>query len=283
MFHSSNDLKFRAVLFAITWITSLLVALIIGFVAWEAWPAIALGPLKFISDPAWDPSLQDYYLVPMVLGSASITIGAIILALPIGIASALLFEYLAPSWIAKPLRAIIEILSGIPSVIYGFWGLIAIVPLLYKLSPPGANVLAGIIVLGIMILPTLSIFVANGIQSITKEQIQSCKSLGLSKTTTITQVIMPSIRQHILNGTIISLGRAVGETMAVLMVCGNIVKIPQSIFDPVRTLTSNIALEMAYALDAHRSALFLSGFILLLIIVSLALLGHSKALGKNYE
>ena len=219
----------------------------------------------------------------MVLGSASITIGAIILALPIGIASALLFEYLAPSWIAKPLRAIIEILSGIPSVIYGFWGLIAIVPLLYKLSPPGANVLAGIIVLGIMILPTLSIFVANGIQSITKEQIQSCKSLGLSKTTTITQVIMPSIRQHILNGTIISLGRAVGETMAVLMVCGNIVKIPQSIFDPVRTLTSNIALEMAYALDAHRSALFLSGFILLLIIVSLALLGHSKALGKNYE
>ena len=94
---------------------------------------------------------------------------------------------------------------------------------------------------------------------------------------------MPSIRQHILNGTIISLGRAVGETMAVLMVCGNIVKIPQSIFDPVRTLTSNIALEMAYALDAHRSALFLSGFILLLIIVSLALLGHSKALGKNYE
>ena len=206
MSQTQSDKNFHRLLLFASWIATIIVALIFIFVAWEAWPAIASGPLKFISDPAWDPSSQSYYLVPMIAGSTAITLGAIVIALPLGLISALFYELLAPSWISKPYRSTIEVLAGIPSVIYGFWGLVSVVPLLYKLSPPGANVLAGSIVLGIMILPTISLFIANGIRSVPKHIFTSSHSLRLSKYTMILKIIIPSIKGPIVSGTLIALG-----------------------------------------------------------------------------
>ena len=198
-------------------------------------------------------------MTAMIIGSATVTCGAM-LSNSNGIILAAFAELMAPKWIRRTLRATLEVLAGIPSVIYGFWGLTSLVPQIYKRPARRHMYVAGILVLSVMILPnSMCLFVANGIAICISKRLAIilCKSLDISQFTMIFKVIMPSLKGHILSGILISFGRAVRhETMAVLMVCGNISQIPSSIFDPIRTLTSNIALEMAYALGQHRSALF---------------------------
>lgn len=275
MFPKISDKNLHVFLRIVSGTTILLVILISTFVLKESWQALSHEPLRFISDPSWDPSSHFYNLLPMIAGSLLITLGAILIATPLGVVCGIYYQYLAPRWIALPLRSLIELLAGIPSVIYGFWGLVTLVPLLYHLAPPGANLLAGSLVLSIMILPTISIFFASGIKSIPPHVLASANALGLSQSTILSKIIIPSCRGSLINSVLISLGRALGETMAVLMVSGNIVQIPSSVFDPVRTLTSNIALEMAYALDEHRSALFMCGFVLLLTVAILSIVAHT--------
>lgn len=259
-------------------IAALLVIMITVFVAMESVPIFNSGLPGFFTDPVWDPSLGLYNLFPMVLGSFLVTVGALLIAIPVSFLTAITLALPPLDRYGSYLRLFIEVMSGIPSVVFGFWGLVRIVPILYELAPPGANLLAGSIVLGVMLLPTLTVFFVDAIKSSPREWLLNGQALGLSQGSLVFKVLLPGISSQMKIGVLIALGRAIGETMAVLMVCGNIIKIPLSIFDPVRTLTANIALEMSYAMGHHRAALFASGFMLLLLVALLTFLIHRQRL-----
>jgi len=218
----------------------------------------------------------------MLWGTLFAMVGSVLIATPLGILSAIFMNYYAPPKIAQSYRMVLGLLAGIPSVVYGFWGLVVLVPLIGRLEPPGPSLLAGILILSIMILPTIALVADSSLANVPGEYITSAASLGLSRWTTIRRVILPSAKSGLFTGTILETGRAIGETMAVLMVCGNVVQIPKSLFQPVRTLTANIALEMAYALGDHRSALFVSGLMLMAIIVFLIIAVEWISRGKFY-
>jgi len=161
------------------------------------------------------------------------------------------------------------LLAGIPSVVYGLWGLVVLAPIIRRWQPPGVSLLAGVMVLAIMILPTIALVMDTAIAAVPKPHLESAAALGLGRAATVFRVILPTAKVGILTALVLGAGRAIGETMAVLMVCGNVVQLPASVFDPVRTLTANIALEMAYATADHRAALFVSGLMLLGLIVGM--------------
>ncbi|MEA5507351.1 phosphate ABC transporter permease subunit PstC [Halotia wernerae UHCC 0503] len=251
-------------------LTGIIVILITVFLLLEALPVLRqIGWLRFISDPSWYPAQGLYNLMPMLWGSLFVTIGSVLFAAPLGIGSAIFCQYYAPLPIAKFYRQLINLLAGIPSVVYGFWGLVVLVPLIGKLQAPGTSLLAGIAILTLMILPTIALTAEASFAEVPNEYLQGAAALGISRWTTIQGIVFPAAKSGLFTGLILGTGRAIGETMAVLMVCGNVVQIPKSLFDPVRTLTANIALEMAYATGNHRSALFVSG---LLLMVAIALL-----------
>lgn len=201
-------------------------------------------------------------------------LGAMMLAMPLSILSAILCQFYAPAWFSQLFQRMIEVLSGIPSVVYGFWGVVVIVPLLANIQAPGTSLLAGILVLTLIIMPGMVLIAINAFQNIDPIQLNNAIALGLSRYSIIKHIIFPQARRGLFSGMVLQSGRAIGETLAVLMVCGNVVQFPGSIFDPIRTLTSNIALEMSYAMDLHRSALFLSGLILMIIVLFLILLSE---------
>ena len=161
----------------------------------------------------------------------------------------------------------LELLAGIPSVVYGLWGLVVLVPIIQGWQPPGASVLAGILVLALMIVPTVALFADAALRQVPMHLISAAAALGMRRWTITTKVMLPAARHGIGAGVMLAFGRALGETLAMVMVCGNIVQVPASLFDPVRTLTANIALEMAYAQGAQRSALFASGLALLALVI----------------
>ena len=207
----------------------------------------------------------------MVWGSLFATLGAVLLATPLGVCSALFCHFYAPTWLTGPYRKLIELLAGIPSVVYGFWGLVVLVPLIRQLHPPGPSLLAGISILTIMILPTIALMADTSFAKVPSEYIRGAVALGLSRWTMIRCVIVPAATSGLWTGIILGMGRAIGETMAMLMVCGNVVQTPTSFFAPIRTLTANIALEMAYAVGNHRSALFFTGLLLLGMVIMMVL------------
>ncbi len=220
-------------------------------------------------DPSWHPTEELYNLVPMLAGTVLVTIGAVTLATPLGLLLAVFCQYYAPTSIASIYQKFIELLAGIPSVVYGLWGLVVLVPLIAKLHPPGPSLLAGIIVLTIMILPTVTLVSQSAMRQVPMEYIHNAAALGLKRWRIIRHIILPSAWPGILTGVIMQTCRAIGETMAILMVCGNVVQTPSSLFDPFRSLTANIALEMAYATDIHRASLFFTGLLLLTIVIGL--------------
>ncbi len=247
-----------------------IVFFILIFLLIESYPAIRdIGLLTFFTDPSWHPTEEIYNLGPMLLGTLLAAAGAVVLATPLGILLALFCQYYAPSSVASIYRKFIEVLAGIPSVVYGLWGLVVLVPLIANLQPPGPSLLAGIIVLTIMILPTITLVSQSALRQVPREYIQSASALGLRRWSIIRQVILPTAKSGIITGIILQTGRAIGETMAILMVCGNVVQTPSSLFDPIRTLTANIALEMAYATGSHRAALFFTGLLLLTMVTTL--------------
>ena len=152
-------------------------------------------------------------------------------------------------------------------MVYGLWGLVTLVPMIITIKAPGTSLLAGIIVLAVMIFPTITILIDSAIKTLPKQYLEAAIALGLKRWSTIFGVVLPSVKKSIFAGSVLGAARAIGETMAVLMVCGNVVQVPDSFFEPMRALTSNIALEMAYALELHRSTLFVSGFFLLCIVL----------------
>ncbi|QDU35729.1 Phosphate transport system permease protein PstC [Maioricimonas rarisocia] len=251
-----------------------IILVIVAFLVRESLPALrSVGIERFATDPSWHPAAVategTFNLLPMLVGTLLAAVGAVLLATPLGIGSALFCRFYAPPLLARPYRMMIELLAGIPSVVYGFWGLVVLVPLIAAIAQPGSSLLAGILILTVMILPTLALVADASIGSVPRDYLRAAAALGLSRWGTIAGVVLPTARSGLLTGIILATMRALGETMAVLMVCGNVVQIPGTLFDPVRTLTANIALEMAYALGDHRSALFVSGLLLMGLVTLL--------------
>lgn len=271
---SAHDRLLAAWLRTCAAVSAAVVVLIAVFLVAESWPALRhVGLARFFADPSWHPSADaaagTFNLSPMLAGTLLASLGAVAVATPAGVLSAVFCQFFAPPRLAAPYRRLIEILAGIPSVVYGFWGLVVLVPLIRRLEPPGASLLAGIAILALMILPTVALQADAALAAVPRGVLRAAAATGLSRSSLITGVALPAARAGIFTGVLLAAGRALGETMAILMVCGNIVQVPASLFDPIRTLTANIALEMAYALGDHRSALFVSGLVLLVLVAVL--------------
>ena len=268
---SVRDARLAQLLIVVGAVVAAILALIVGFLFREAWPLIArYGFAPFFLDHAWHPTEGLFGLSPMLSASILLACGAVLFATPLGIASALFCRFYAPPAIGRIYRWMVMLLAGIPSVVLGLWGLTVIVPLIGWWQPPGANLLAGALVLALMILPTVALTTEAALAAVPQSYLSGAAALGLSREATIVSVILPATRGSIIAGILLAAARALGETMAVLMVSGNVVQVPTSLFSSVRTLTANIALEMAYATGDHRSALFVSGLLLTGLVLVLA-------------
>lgn len=259
------------ILFISAIIAILAVILITYFIINEGYPVIEkVGLLKFITGQKWAPTQGIYGIYPMVIGSLMVTVGALVLGVPIGIGCAVFLAELAKPKIAGIIKPGIELLAGIPSVIYGLYGMVVIVPFIRKVfNNQGFSVLAGSIILAIMILPTIINVSESAIRSVPRDYKEASLSLGSSHWQSIRNVIVPAARSGIIAGVILGMGRAIGETMAVIMIVGNSPLVPKSILSSVRTLTGNIGIEMGYASGEHQKALFATGIVLFVFIMLL--------------
>jgi len=242
------------------------------FLTQEAWPFFADESWWTFTSVDWYPTDGDFGHLPMIIASVLVTTLALIIAGPFGIAAAICIHFYLRGRTANTLEFAFDILTGMPSVVLGLWGLTALVPVMAVWSPPGTHALTASIVLAIMIIPTITMTSLASFRLLPTNLHQAAQALGLSNATFILKIAIPAAKTGINSGVLLASVRALGETMAVLMVAGNIAKVPGSITDPVRTLTSNIALEMAYALDQHRASLYISGLLLTLCVAALVLL-----------
>jgi phosphate transport system permease protein len=249
----------------------LILALIAFFIFEEGLPLIwKVGPRAFILGERWVPSQRSFGILPMIVGSFWVTIGALFLGVPLGLACALFLCEWTPPLAGMILRPAIQLLAAIPSVIYGFWGLIVIVPLVRNyLGGPGLSILAGSMILGFMILPTIISISEDSLKALPPSYKAGALALGATHWQTIWRVLIPAARSGIVTSIILGMGRAIGETMAMIMILGNAVKMPTSFLDSARTLTTNIGIEMGYASGDHRQALFATGVVLFFIIMIL--------------
>lgn len=261
------------------------VLLILLFLVRESMPAwSSVGPARFLTDGGWFPAGGPegrFGLGPMLWGTALLTAGALLLATPAGLALAIYGRFYAPRSLVRPLRRVIEVLAGVPSVVYGFWGLVTLVPLIQSWRPPGQSLLAGILILALMVLPTLALMAEAALRAVPRPLLDGATALGLDRWAMVRGVALPAALPGIASGVLLATVRALGETMAVLMVCGNVVQVPGSVFDPVRSLTANIALEMGYATAHHRSALFVSALALMALVA--LLIAGVEGLGRRSE
>lgn len=256
--------------------------LVVVFLLREAWPALSGGWLRFFGDGGWYPLEERFGLQPMVWATLAAAFGAVLLAAPLGLAGAIFQRFYAPPAVAGMYRVMLALLAGIPSVVYGLWGLTVLVPLIAQWQPPGASLLAAILILALMILPTVALTSAAALRAVPKSLLDGAAALGLSRKGMVAGVAVPAARAGILGGILLAAARALGETMAVLMVAGNVVQKPAGLFEPVRVLTANIALEMAYATGIHRASLFASGLLLTLVVLVLAWSAARAARGARH-
>ena len=248
-----------------------MLALITVFIIINGVPIIAeVGPLNFIFGMSWAPSQGEYGIFPMIVGSVTVTLGAAVIGVPVGICCSIFLAEIAPARLGGLFRPAIQLLAGIPSVVYGFWGLLFIVPFIRNyLGGPGLSILAGSVILAIMVLPTVISISEVSLLALPRQYKEGALALGMTHWQTIRSVLLPSAKSGIVAAVILGIGRAIGETMAVIMVLGNAVAMPASILDPVRTLTTNIGIEMGYASGPHQQALFATGIVLFVVIMIL--------------
>lgn len=258
-------------LLLITLVSVIAIFLIIVFLVSESIPAFhQFGLIEMFSNHKWIPDLNLFGIMPMLISSLLVSFLALIMAVPLSVTTAIYIEELSPIKVKELFKPVIQTLSGIPSVVFGFFGLTVLVPFVRDyVGGDGFSILAASIVLAIMILPTIITLSQDAIRNVPFEYKQASFGLGATHFQTISKIIVPNAMPGIITGIILGFGRAIGETLAVLMVVGNVAQIPSSVLDPVRTLTSNIALEMAYAMDIHYNMLFVNGVILFAIIVVL--------------
>jgi len=231
-----------------------------------------VGVAKFVFSAEWAPLENKFGILPMVVSTCIVTLLAVLLSLPIGLSTAIFLNEFANQKISAIIKPIIELLAAIPSVIYGFVGIQIISYLIRKyLGGSGLCVLNAVIVLSIMILPMLISISCDALRNVPYHYREASYAMGATKWQTIYHIILPAARSGILTAVVLATGRALGETMAVLMVIGNATQIPKTLISPARTLTSGIALELSYAIGDHRKALFGCGVVLFVLIMCLTL------------
>lgn len=278
---SRSDLALKIVSLASAILSAAIVLLILGFLVRESLPALReLGFLRFFTDDSWHPLSEEFNFTPMIVATLVTSFGAIIVATPLGIASAVFAHFYAPPALVSWHRRLIELLAGIPSVVFGLWGLVVLAPLVANFGGSGQNLLTATIVLGLMVLPTVALLSDAAIASVPRDWIHGAAALGLQRWAIVVKIVLPAARRGIGSGVMLALTRALGETMAVLMLAGNIVEMPESLLSPARTLNANIALELGYASSSHRSALFVSG-LMLMLVVSVIVIGVSRRGGQS--
>ena len=250
-------------------ISILAVALICIFIFINGIPAMAeVGVFRFLSGSQWKPSNDIYGIFPMILGSLYVTAGAIIIGVPVGILTAVFMARFCPKKLYRIIKPAVDLLAGIPSVVYGFFGLMVIVPFIRDyLGGSGTSMLAASVILGIMILPTIVNVSEAAIRAVPESYYEGALALGATHERSVFFTVVPVAKSGIMAGVILGVGRAVGETMAVVMVAGNQAVIPSGILKGLRTLTANIVLEMGYAADLHRGALIATAAILFVFIL----------------
>lgn len=248
-------------------VAGLVILLIVAYVGAQSVPFLReIGVTRLFTDASWAPTRGSFNLVPMLVGSLSVTLGASSLASILGVGLAVFDTFYAPPSVARVVRGTLSLLAGIPSVIYGLWGLTVLVPLLNRAYPPGFSVLLGIIIVTIMILPTIALLADAALQAVPQEYVLGAAALGCTRWRIVRGVVIPTARAGLVTACLLGITRAIGEAMAVSMVMGNTIALPRSILAPARTLTAHIALEMGYAVGDHRAALFVaSGLVLGLV------------------
>lgn len=270
--------KVMEIVFLIAACVSILaVALICIFLFSSGLPAIAkIGVLDFLGGTVWRPNNGLYSILPMILGSIYVTAGAIIIGVPIGVFMAVFMARFCPNAIYRFLKPAVELLAGIPSIVYGFFGMEVIVPMLRTVFEAfdckGQSMLAASILLGIMILPTIIGVSESAIRAVPDSYYEGSLALGADHERSVFFAVLPAAKSGILAGIVLGIGRAIGETMAVIMVAGNQPRIATSLFEGVRTMTANIVIEMGYATDLHREALIATGVVLFVFILLINLL-----------
>lgn len=245
--------------------------LIAVFIFKEGFPfMLKVGVGDFLFSSTWNPQAGQYGIFPMIVASLYVTFGAMIIGAPLGVAGAIFMNEFLPRSAMRIIKPTIELLAGIPSVVFGFLGVMVLAPFIRAhLGGPGLSVLAAAIILGIMVLPTVISISTDAIGAVPNSYREGALALGATRWQSVYMVTLRAASSGIIASIILAMGRALGETMAVIMVAGNTVKIPHSVTDPVRTLTANIALEMSNATGMAREALFATGVVLFVVIMIL--------------
>ena len=268
-----NERVIHAILLLAALGTTFMLALITFFIFQSGLPLIAkVGIAQFLGGTVWSPtgSPAQFGILPMILGSLWLTVGALLIGVPFGLAVAVFMVELAPPRLALAMRPAIQLLAGIPSVVYGFIGLTILAPLVRQIfGGPGLSILTGAIILGIMILPNIIAISEDALRAVPLAVREGAIAMGSTRWQVIWRVLLPTARSGIVAAVILGMGRALGETIAVIMMVGNALAIPRSPLDSATTMTSNIALELAYASGDHREALFAIGVVLFVFIMVL--------------
>jgi phosphate ABC transporter permease protein PstC len=268
-FSGDKIAKYVFLAIAFSAIASLL--LIAVFILKEGLPFILrYGPWNFLSTTTWHPEEGKFGVGAMIVASLWITAGAMLIGAPLGVAGAIFLSEFVPKPVMRVIKPAIELLAGIPSVVYGFIGMMVLAPLIRNnLGGPGLSVLAAAVILGIMVLPTVISISVDAIGAVPNSFREGALALGATRWQAVHLVVLKAARSGIIASIILGMGRAVGETMAVIMVAGNTIRMPRGMLEPVRTLTANIAIEMSAATGVHRQALFATGVVLFVVIMIL--------------
>ncbi len=265
----------RGVFLAAACISIAAVVLICVFLFAGGLPAIRkIGLSDFLFGMKWKPANGLFGILPMIVGSIYVTSGALVIGVPTGILTAAFMASFCPKKLYRPARAAVNLMAGIPSVVYGFFGLVVLVPLVREVfGGRGQSLLAASVLLGLMVLPTIISISEAAIRAVPKSYYEGALALGASHERSVFRAVLPAARSGIFTSVVLGIGRAVGETMAVKMVAGNQPVIPSGLTDGVRTLTTNIVLEMGYAADLHREALIGTAVVLfaLILVINISL------------
>ena len=227
-----------------------------------------IGLTNFMFGTKWKPGNDLYGIFPMIAGSLYVTAGAILTGVPVGLMTAIFLSKFCPKWLHKMLKPAIDLLAGIPSVVYGFFGLMVIVPFVRNVfGGNGSSILTASLLLGMMILPTIISVSETALNAVSQSYYEGSRALGATHERSVFLTMLPAAKSGIMAGIILGIGRAIGETMAVIMVAGNQARLPDSVLKGVRTLTANIVIEMGYATDLHRESLIATGVVLFVFIL----------------
>ena len=250
-----------------------LVAMICVFLFGNGLPTIGkIGVTEFFLGETWRPNNDLYGILPMILGSAYVTLGAIVVGVSIGILTAVFMARFCPDSMYRFLKPAVELLAGIPSVVYGFFGLVVMVPFIRdNIGGTGSSMLTASLLLAMMILPTLISVAEAALRAVPNSYYEGALALGATKERSVFKTILPASKSGVLAGVVLGIGRALGETMAVVLIAGNKVQIPHSVTDGLRTLTANIVLEMGYSTGLHRQGLIATGVVLFVFVLLITL------------